>query len=227
MKTSQSITKIAPALVVALAKIEDVTKSETAQVATKSGGKYNYSYATLPDTLQIARPVLAEQKLALMQGARIADTGSAVEIETQIIHESGEWIGETLAMPLPNGATPQEIGSAITYGRRYGAQALLGMASEDDDGEKATAAQRERGASTRQPPPEAKPATKPTAEQETKTADWCASIEEAGDEDTLVHRYKRAYSEIHAFGLPMLTNLVVAAKDARKKALGITEKAAA
>lgn len=235
MHSSQSIAAIAPALVAALAKIQDVKKSESAEVPTKSGGRYTYSYATLADTLQIARPILGEHKLALMQFCRVSDAGSAVEIDTRIMHESGEWVGEVLLMPLPAHATPQEIGSAMSYGRRYGAQPLLGMAAEDDDGKGATDAQRDRGAASRPPakartegaPKDEKAAApktaKPTAEQETKALDWVAAIDEAGDAETLLFRYKRGYAEVKAFGFDNLTNLVVAAKNARKKALGITD----
>ena len=222
MKCSQSITQLAPALVAALAKIQDVSKSETAEVVSKrTGGKFNYTYATLPDTLQIARPILGEHKLAVVQFARIAEGGAAVEVETQMIHESGEWIGETLVMPLPANATPQEIGSAITYGRRYGIQPMLGMAAEDDDGGAATKAQIERGQAERPQRPAAKPEkpATPTPEQQAKAMDWVASIEEAADMEALQHRYKRAYAEVHPMGFDVLTNLIVAAKDTRKRAL--------
>lgn len=35
------------------------------------------------------------------------------------------------------GATPQDLGSAVTYGRRYSLVTLFGLAPEDDDGEAA------------------------------------------------------------------------------------------
>jgi hypothetical protein len=56
-------------------------------------------------------------------------------IETVLLHTSGQrmvWPFQVTAS-----GTPQQIGSAITYGRRYSAQAALGVASEDDDGQAA------------------------------------------------------------------------------------------
>jgi hypothetical protein len=44
---------------------------------------------------------------------------------------------------LPSSGTPQAIGSAITYGRRYCLTAVLDIAVEDDDGQ---AAQNDAGA---------------------------------------------------------------------------------
>jgi len=41
-------------------------------------------------------------------------------------------------MPLGATATPQAVGSAITYCKRYDLQAFLGVPSEDDDAERAT-----------------------------------------------------------------------------------------
>ena len=55
---------------------------------------------------------------------------------TLLLHESGEWIEtEPLQMKLEKN-TPQGVGSAVTYGRRYQISSVLGLASEeDDDGE--------------------------------------------------------------------------------------------
>ena len=39
---------------------------------------------------------------------------------------------------------PQAIGSTITYGRRYALAAMVGLAQEDDDGEKAMARQEKK-----------------------------------------------------------------------------------
>jgi len=61
-------------------------------------------------------------------------------LETRLIHSSGQWIGAAYA--LPNLADSQDMGSAITYARRYSLCAILGIAGEDDeDGEAATAAE--------------------------------------------------------------------------------------
>ena len=58
-------------------------------------------------------------------------------LETRLIHTSGEWISAVWL--LPSDATPQQMGSALTYGRRYTATALLGIApDEDDDGKAAS-----------------------------------------------------------------------------------------
>jgi hypothetical protein len=50
-----------------------------------------------------------------------------------LLHKSGEFIAETLRMPV-NKWDAHGIGSGITYARRYGLMSMLGIAAEDDDG---------------------------------------------------------------------------------------------
>ena len=57
-------------------------------------------------------------------------------VSTRLIHKSGEWVQTDLTLTAKD-ASPQAIGSAITYGRRYAVSALVGLAAEDDDGKAA------------------------------------------------------------------------------------------
>ena len=63
---------------------------------------------------------------------------------TLLAHESGQWIKSVMdikAQPNKQGnITPQEIGSAITYARRYSLASIANVAQtdEDDDGELAS-----------------------------------------------------------------------------------------
>jgi hypothetical protein len=47
------------------------------------------------------------------------------------LHTSGQWIASE--HPLPLSGRPQEIGSALTYARRYSLSALIGIAADEDD----------------------------------------------------------------------------------------------
>lgn len=58
-------------------------------------------------------------------------------IVTTLLHSSGQWISSHLPM-IPRDASPQGVGSAITYGRRYGLCAMVGVAQVDDDGNQAS-----------------------------------------------------------------------------------------
>ncbi len=98
----------------------------------------NYGrYATLAAVMEAITPALAANGLALVQEAELDD--ATVTVAATLIHESGETIEfAPLAMPLGNQRTPQAVGSALTYNRRYQLTALFGLAPDDDDGEAAS-----------------------------------------------------------------------------------------
>lgn len=55
-------------------------------------------------------------------------------VQTILMHESGEWIEfEPFLLPIGQKSTPQAVGSAITYARRYTLSSIFGIASETDD----------------------------------------------------------------------------------------------
>lgn len=148
--TSEHIDQLSAALVAALGEMTDIKKGREAKVPTKAGSSYTYTYADLSDTIQSVRPVLARHGLAVMQNAN-SDSGEVVRISTTILHSSGQWC--TFApLAMPAGRTPQETGSAISYGRRYHLLAALGLAAEDDDGASASA-----GRKAQPPKPKVRP----------------------------------------------------------------------
>lgn len=126
MISSTDTSEIVPALVAALATMEDIPKTRTADM-----GKYKYTFADLADVLGYLRPKLAEHGLAVVQEPFTDDKGTSVS--TTILHKSGQWI-ESRPLRLPAGSDAQSHGSAITFARRYQLLAQLGLATEDDDG---------------------------------------------------------------------------------------------
>lgn len=139
--SSTGYVEVAAAYVAALGDLEDVTRTRTADT-----GSYSYRYADLGAVLGAARSVLASHGLALFQ--TVAVDGRDVEVSTTVMHTSAQWL--TFApMRLPAGSSAQSIGSAMTYARRYSALAVLGLATDDDDG--ATAAPRTTGPATMNP----------------------------------------------------------------------------
>ena len=93
---------------------------------------FKSAYSSLASVIDAVRPALSANGLAFVQMLHTAESGVAVE--TVLIHESGEQLScGTLFIPATK-QDAQGFGSAITYGKRYGLQAALGIASEDDDG---------------------------------------------------------------------------------------------
>lgn len=98
---------------------------------TKNATSHHSKYADLNAILSTVEPVLLENGLVLIQPIQ----GNSVC--TQIVDiDSGAMLES--CMDLPQGVTPQNMGSAITYYRRYTLQSALSLQAVDDDGEKAS-----------------------------------------------------------------------------------------
>jgi hypothetical protein len=101
-----------------------------------NAGAKKYKYADLTLLTEKVMPLLAKHGLAFIALPNIADGVFGLSYELR--HESGESVAGHY--PLPN-SSPQEIGSAITYARRYALCAVTGVApgGDDDDAQKAQA----------------------------------------------------------------------------------------
>jgi hypothetical protein len=124
---------IAPAWVAALNEMRDLARTETA-----NAGSYSYRFATLSQATEQARTVLAKHDLAVQQFAWSDQPGTA-SVTTTVWHVSGQSI-EAPALTMPVKGGPQDVGSAISFARRYSLMAFLGLATDDDDGAGAQAA---------------------------------------------------------------------------------------
>jgi hypothetical protein len=128
MNRSETLAKIAPALVAALGKIEGAAKKKT-------NPGFKSKYADLETVIDASRDILTEHKLTLIQlpGALV---NGVLTLETILLHESGEFISGDMGIQLGK-QDPQGVGSALTYARRYAQMAALNMPAVDDDGEAA------------------------------------------------------------------------------------------
>jgi ERF superfamily len=129
MKTSEAINEISAALAKAQGEIANPAKDA-------QNPHFRSSYADLASGVNAIRSPLAKHGLAYLQATRL--DGEILMVDTRISHVSGQWIeSEFPACRFP--AKPQEVGSALTYARRYALFALIGIAGEDDDGNAANA----------------------------------------------------------------------------------------
>ena len=118
--------KLAAALVAFQAEMEPIPRSRTVSVQTKTGGRYTFVYAPHNVIAMAMRPVLSKHGLGLIQPL----VGHAVR--TIIFHESGEQYAADFPLGLRGSESPQEVGSKVTYVRRY-ALSILGLVTEEDD----------------------------------------------------------------------------------------------
>jgi hypothetical protein len=158
---------LAAALVAFQASAPSINKGRTALIPTKSGGSYSYKYADLSDIWDSIRDSLKANGLAVTQSLSGGSTGW-LGIRTTVWHKSGQHISDTVELAL-NSRTPQEVGSQITYFKRYALSAVLGLSTEDDDD----------GAAASRPRPSAEPAPQPRTELDDaldELGDACAGL---------------------------------------------------
>ena len=97
-----------------------------------SKGVYNNKFADLAEVWNTIRKPLSENNLSIAQP--VLNSEAKVGVTTTLLHSSGQFLSETFyAQPTKDG--PQELGSLISYLRRYCICAILGIAQQDDDGQ--------------------------------------------------------------------------------------------
>lgn len=123
MNHSESIAQVAAALAAANAGIKSVGKD-------RSNSHFGNKYATLDAIMDAVRAPLAEHGLSIVQGC--SETPEGFQVWTMLLHKSGEYLANVVPVPV-NKKDAQGIGSAMTYGRRYGVSGILAVATEEDD----------------------------------------------------------------------------------------------
>jgi hypothetical protein len=135
MERSDKLDQLSTAMAKVQASITDPDRNAENSFF-RDGNNKPSTYATLDACMKIARPLLAQNGLALIMSP-VTD-GTLAGIEWLLCHQSGQFLSDRLMMPPVKG-TPQGVGAVLTYARRYLISALTGMASEpDDDGNAAS-----------------------------------------------------------------------------------------
>lgn len=149
MITSGSIGKIAPALLAAQKAMSNPSKQSRNPF-------YNSAYADLNSVREACMPALHDngisvlqivvqvsgdkermEKLDLKKQEQTVQESTENYVETILLHETGEYIGSRTKIVCSRMADPQAYGSAVSYARRYGLQAIVALGADDDDGERA------------------------------------------------------------------------------------------
>lgn len=137
MKTSTEIGQLAAALAAAQGEFTNPERNRDVEVQMKAGGKYSFAYLTLDAGIQMARPCLTKNGLAFSQFTENDEHG--IVVTTKLMHSSGEWMESELGWGLGGGEGIQQLGSVLSYLKRYSLFSMLGITAEteDDDGNEA------------------------------------------------------------------------------------------
>jgi hypothetical protein len=151
LKYSDSVKKLAPALLAVQGKIKNLKKEVINE-------ELNTMYVDLPTVLKFIRPILQSENIVLIQGTDKVDGEEG--IVTRLMHVSGEYVETTTSAKMVDVANSfedlqldktnylQKYGGQITYMRRYALFTLLAIGTEDNDGNEPKSVQAEDMAET-------------------------------------------------------------------------------
>lgn len=153
---ARELAELAAALAAFQAEVPVIPKKQTAKVESERGKGYTYTYADLASIAPVVMPLLAKHGLAFT-ALPTSGKGDGPRLVGMLLHSSGQYV--TGELPI-TGRGPQEIGSSLTYGRRYLLGCLTGVVTDDDDDDGRLA---QRGSRTRSPerPPGVTPEADP------------------------------------------------------------------
>jgi hypothetical protein len=134
-RSSESIGAIAAALAKAQAELSNPEKSLIGVIGPSTAREPGraFRYAPLSSGLEIVRKSLGRHAIAIVQTTTIDKDAGLVRLDTMLAHASGEWVSsEWPVCRIGDMASPQRMGAALTYARRYALFTLIGIAGEDD-----------------------------------------------------------------------------------------------
>lgn len=136
---SEQIGELAKALAAVQQELSPAPKN------AKNPGLGN-KYADLQSCISTLQAVLPKNGLAFTQTILPAGE-NMVSVATMLMHTSGQWVRGICTLPTIGNRgvnAAQAAGSAITYARRYGLSAIVGLATDDDDDGNAAAPAKEQ-----------------------------------------------------------------------------------
>lgn len=204
MQTSELINELSTALAKAQGKIKGATKDA-------DNPYFKSKYADLASVWDACRAELAANGLSVVQAPRASafEGGWIIEVETRLLHASGQWMADSLTLPVGK-PDAQGVGSAITYARRYALASFVGVAPEDDDGNAAV-----KGTTAK--------ADAPAPKVPAGFDDWFADFQSSADEGlpVLEAAWKASKAEYREHATKFFRGKIDAAKAKAQKVTGV------
>jgi hypothetical protein len=153
---SENIGELAKALAAAQGEMNAASKDAT-------NPHFKTRYADLASIMDACRGPLTKHGLAVTQLPGRDEAGQ-VTLTTTLMHASGQYISSTIGV-RPAQENPQVVGSILTYLRRYTLASVVGVVSDDDDGEAASHTARSAPQRPVEAPRQSGPSVPPAAQQ--------------------------------------------------------------
>lgn len=127
MKSSPEIDQITAALCRFQAKITPIPKNKSVKIPSRNGD-IQFSYADLTQIVETVKRPLTEEGLCFTQG--FFENEGITYIRTCLLHVSGQFLISEKKF-IEDGSV-KDMGTRLTYQRRYQLAAILGIVSDDD-----------------------------------------------------------------------------------------------
>ena len=127
IEQSEQLDQLGAALAKAQSQIKSALKENTVKTV-----QHSYRYADFAAVVEASRPALTENGIAVVQMPLCDPETGRVIVSTMLLHASGQWL-RSATSANPRDLSPQSVGSAISYLKRYGLSAMVGVVSEEDD----------------------------------------------------------------------------------------------
>lgn len=148
--------KLLTALVLAKQSFDKISKDKT-------NPRFGRKYASLDSILTAIEPAL------LANGLTLSHTVIEGSFISTLYHQSGESLSQNIPIVVPS--DPQQIGSCLTYFRRYGICSLLSVAADEDDDAESAKIASSSGSSKKE-------ATKPLTASQLKKAEVAKQLDQ-------------------------------------------------
>ena len=122
---------MATALAKMQAEFKTIPHNKLVEVRKKGTGtlQYSYDYTTYDAMLDFVRPIMAKHQFSLTNSTEMREKG--LTLTAVLMYANGESISSTLPVKVTGNA--QDLGSELSYMKRYAAACVLGLAFEEED----------------------------------------------------------------------------------------------
>lgn len=111
-----------------------IGKVKTADIMTRSGGKYSYTYAPLEEIVRVVKPLLVARGFSYGWDSDV--TGAQLKVTATLRHVNGHFVTASFTLPIENASAmspQQKVGAALTFAQRKTLESVLGLNTTEED----------------------------------------------------------------------------------------------
>ena len=112
---------------------------------TSTNPHFRSKFADINSVLKVVMPVLTNVGIVVTQIPKITENGGSYLVTTLFNADDKEdCMSSDIPLMVKDKTNPQQLGSALTYARRYSLVSMLLLEAEDDDGNNASGHQQQQ-----------------------------------------------------------------------------------